>query len=223
MARLTIDLDPLVTLHGKTDIVKVLAKNGIACDIAGADGVLVSTGNEYDITRRKAILTLIDCLDISLAVKAILDEQWIEALQEIRPHMVIFDYSENQKDQLARVITGLQVANILAAIRLPLDLELIKQAAKLKCDYVVLDCAEYCDARSLGSQIDALNKIETVSALASRLSIGIIAAGEFDPNRLSRIVGNKFIEEYFIGAPFISQALINGYQHAIDSFKRIMR
>jgi len=223
MARLTIDLEPLMGLSDSTNFVKVLVKNGIACDIAGADGIAISTGDEYDIARRKAMLTLSECLDISMAVKAIVNDQWIDALQEIKPAIVIFDYAKQPLEQLAQAITNLQVANILVGVTITLDLDQIKSAAKMKSDFLVLNCAPFCDSKSFGAQIDALNKVETATALAQRLSIGVIASGRFDLNNLGRIRGNKVIEEYIVGHPFHSYALLSGFNKAVESYKYILR
>ena len=84
MARISIDLEPLCRLFpGGPDLQKALIKHSFAIESAGADGVVMSTGEGYDAGRKKALSILAESLDINLTVRATLNEQWIEALREL--------------------------------------------------------------------------------------------------------------------------------------------
>jgi pyridoxine 5'-phosphate synthase PdxJ len=220
MTRLTVDLEPLANLYQDgSEMVKSVVKNGLACEIGGADSVMIGMGKDSDQRRRKAISLLIDSLDISLSVRTPLDDRSLEALQDLKPGMVVLPHQQDRKDILSSAITSLQVDNILTAIEIPLEVEQVKEAAKLKCDYVILNCASYCSAKTINAQLDELNKIVKIVGLCNRLSIGAITQGNFTPNHISKIAAGVQIEEYLLGLPFISNSLIHGYAKAIQDIR----
>jgi pyridoxine 5'-phosphate synthase PdxJ len=222
MARLSVNLEPLCRLYaGGPDLQKALIKHGMAIESAGADGVVASTGDGYDAGRKKAFSILADSLDINLSIRTTLNEQWLEALGEMKPAMVIFPFDND--DQLSGdLVTRFQIENILVGLEMPLRIELVKSAARLKADFVIFDCMSYCRAETLNAQIEELNKIAKMASLASRLSLGAVAAGDFDNQRLLKLASTKSVEEFFIGLPVFGNSLINGYSQAIKSIISII-
>lgn len=220
MARITIDLEPLAGLYGNNaDLVKAIVKNALACEIAGADGVVVNGGKDFDQTRRKVVTILVDSLEIALAVRITAEEKSLSIMQDVKPAMAIISFDREKKGFLAGAITALQVENILVALDIPSEMEYVKEAAKLKSDYVIVNCAAYCTAHTLNAQLDELDKISKLAGLCSRLSLGVIAAGPFTPHHLSKMRSTNQIEEYFTGLPFFSSALIHGYEKTISALK----
>jgi pyridoxine 5'-phosphate synthase PdxJ len=220
MARITVNLEPLAGLyHDGSDLAKSMVKNALACEVAGADSILIGMGKEYDQKRKKVISLLVESLDINLSIKCGHDGKAIEALQDLKPGMVIMPYQPDKKDFLASTITNLQVENILTGLEVPLELEHVKEAAKLKCDYVILNCGIYCQAKTINARLDELGKISKLVALSSRLSMGAVVSGDFTPNHISQLAGAAQIEEYMTGLPFISSSLIYGYKKAIENLK----
>jgi pyridoxine 5'-phosphate synthase PdxJ len=220
MTRITIDLEPLAGLYQDgAEMVKSLVKNALACEIGGADSVVIGIGKETDQKRKRVVSLLIESLDISLSVKAGLDERTLEILQELKPGMVILPYQPDKREVLASTITNFQIENILVGLEIPLELEQVKEAAKLKCDYAILNSASYCSAKTVNARIDELNKIVKIAGLCNRLSVGVIAAGNFGINQLSRLNSAVQIEEYILGLPFYSSSLIYGYAKAIEGIR----
>jgi pyridoxine 5'-phosphate synthase PdxJ len=220
MARMTIDLEPLADLYGNNaDLVKAMVKNAVACEIAGADGIVFNGGKDFDQTRRRAVTILVDSLEIGLAVRIAAEEKSLRILQDLKPAMAIISFDRDKKGFLASAITSLQVENVLVALDIPSEMEYVKEAAKLKSDYVVVNCAAYCAARTLNAQLDELDKIAKLAGLCSRLSLGVIAAGPFTPHHLSKMRNTNQIEEYITGLPFFSDALIHGYEKTITALK----
>jgi pyridoxine 5'-phosphate synthase PdxJ len=220
MTRITVNLEALANLYqNEPDMVRAITKNALACEIAGADSILMGMGKEYDQKRKKLVSTLVDNLDISLSVRSELVDRSLEALIDLKPSMVILPFQSDRKDSLASAITSLQVENILVGLQIPLELEQIKDAAKLKCDYVILDCDSFCNAKTLTSRLDELNKIVKLVGLSGRLSMGAVASGDFTANQLSKIGSAVQIEEYILGLPFFSNSLIYGYARAIEMAK----
>ena len=154
MARLSIDLEPLCRLYsGGPDLQKALIKHGMAIESAGADGVVVSTGEGYDAGRKKALSILAENLDINLSIKTTLNEQWIEALRELKPAMVIFPF-DGDDEFPGDLVTRFQIENILVGFEIPLRIELVKTVARLKADFLIFDCRSYCRAETLNAQIE---------------------------------------------------------------------
>jgi pyridoxine 5'-phosphate synthase PdxJ len=220
MARVTIDLEPLANLYQDgSDMVKSVVKNALACEIAGADGVIFGLGKELDQRRRKAASLLNDSLDITLALRCGGDARSLEVIKDLKPGMALMKYSQDKKELLAAAITNFQVDNILVGLEMPLDIDQVKEAARLKCDYVILDCEPFCSAKTVNAQLDELSKISKLAGLAGRLSMGIIVKGDFTPIQLSKLNGAGPIEEYVMGLPFFSNSLIHGYTKALQILK----
>ena len=220
MARITIDLEPLAGLYGNnTDLVKAIVKNALACEIAGADGVVINGGKDFDQARRKVVNILVDSLEIALAVRIGAEEKPLSIMQDIKPAMAIISFDRDKKGLLASAVTSLQIENILVALDIPTEMEYVKEAAKLKADYIIVNCAAYCAARTLNAQLDELEKITKLAGLCSRLSLGVIAAGPFTPHHVSKMRNTNQIEEYITGLPFFSNSLIHGYEKTIDALK----
>jgi pyridoxine 5'-phosphate synthase PdxJ len=195
---------------------RVIVKNALSCEIAGADSVAISMGHEYDQRKRKLIALLVESVNINLAVKTGLDDRSLDALGDIKPAMVIFPYQAERREVLSGAVTNLQVENILVGLEIPLDVEPIKDAAKLKCDYVVLNCEPYVSSKNLNARLDELNKIVKMAGLGGRLSLGTIASGDFSPNLLSKMNAAVQMEEYIVGLHFFNNSLIHGYSKAMD-------
>ena len=221
MIRLSVDLEPLYRLYDTSgiDVHKPLLKNALALESAGADGIVFGIDGAYDPVRRRIMHVLADNLDINLSLRTSIEEQWIDALLEIKPSLAIFAFDGSYEDSFKDIVTRLQVANILVAFEIQPQLELVKQAARLKGDFLVFNCDSYLQAGSIGGQIEQLNLISKAATLGSRLSIGSVAAGDFDRQRLSKLVETKSIEEVFLGMPIISGSLLTGYNDVIRSIK----
>ena len=221
MIRLSVDLEPLFRLFNTpdADVRKLLLKHALALESAGADGIVFGIDGAYDPVRRRVMNSLSDNLDINLSLKTSIENQWIEALLEIKPSLAIFAFDGSYEDSYKDIVTRLQVENILVAFEIEPKLELVKQAAKLKGDFLIFNCASYLNAGSIGGQIEQLNLVSKAASLGSRLSLGSAAVGDFDKQRLARLVETKSIEEIFVGMPIISGSLLSGYNDAIRSFK----
>jgi len=215
MARITINLEPLAGLYRDgVDRARAVIKNALACEVAGADSVLISL--DGDPAKRKVISSLIDTLDIGLTIKTAMDGKSLESVIDLRPAMAMIPFQAERTEGLATTITNLQVENILVALEIPLELERVKDAARLKCDYVILNCEPFCSAKTVNTQLEELNRISKLAALASRLTMGTIALGDFSIGHLGRMKSGLNVEEYILGVPFFSDALVHGYSRALE-------
>ena len=215
MTRITINLEPLAGIYRDgVDKARAIIKNALACEVAGADGVLVSLDGEP--MKRKVISSLVETLDIGLTIKSALDSKSLESVIDSRPAMVIIPYHSEKTESLFTTTTNLQVENILVALEIPLELDSVKTAARLKCDYVALSCEPFCSAKTVNAQLEELGRVSKLAALASRLSMGTVVCGDFSISQLGKMKSSLNVEEYVLGVPFFSDALVHGYSKALE-------
>lgn len=218
MTKLIVDLEPLANFYqGGPNLVKAIVKNAIACEIAGADGVLLGTGKDFDQKRRRAFSTLVESLDIPFYVKINAELRHIEPIVDTKPSMVILSYIAENKESLAGTITNLQVENIQAGVEIPAEISHVKDVARLKCDYVILNCQILSETRTVNARLEELDKISKAVALAGRLSMSAIISGNLSGSHLSHLKGAVKADEYLLSLPFFSTALIHGYVKAIEA------
>lgn len=219
MARLTAELSPIETFYSVGNPQKEILRHCLSLEMAGADGILLNTGKDYEPSRGRLLETLHDTLNIGLAVETTADREWVESLQEIKPSMVVFSYDESRFDDLSGFVTYLQVKDILTAFRIQNEVDLIKNAAKLKADYIILNCERFCSSVSLNEEVEALNNIAKLASLAKKLSLGVIASGEFNKRKLKRLFDTGSVEEFFLGLNFFSESLLHGYGTAVRDIR----
>lgn len=220
MSRIIVDLEPLYRLYDGGDVQRALLKQAIALEIAGADGVFVYTG-PFSQARAKTLANLKANLGITLTVRVESDQEWIETLLDIKPSMVVFGLDGSDQDNLKENIIRVQVANILAAVEIPLDINSVKQAARLKADYLMLDCQRYCAVESLNEEIEELNLISKLASLGVKLAMGTAAKGDFSRPKLRKLAQMRTIEEYFVGLPLLSESLVRGYTDTLQDIKAV--
>ena len=187
--------------------------------MAGADSVLINSGDNYEPSKGRLLETLKSTLNIGLTVEAAADKEWVESLQEIKPSMVVFRYDDSRYDDFSNFVTRLQVEDILIAFRIENDVDFIKKAARLKADYFILNCERYCDSVSLNEEVEELNNIAKLASLGKKLSMGVIASGEFSKRKLKRMYDTGAVEEFVLGLSFFSESLLNGYSTAVRNIR----
>jgi hypothetical protein len=218
--KVSIDLEPLCDLYGKgKDVQKALVRQALALESAGADGIVIGTGQEIEAWRKKAITILAESLRVGLIIRSPFDGRWFEVLHEIKPSMVYSHFDGGDDQNLKNVVTGFQVINILVGLEVEPEIELVKAAGKMKCDFLILDCSKFIAAKTVNSRIEELNRISRAAALGQRLSMGVVAVGALEREHLTRLAETKTIEEFFVGIPAYGSALVSGYKDAMSSMK----
>ncbi|UCC80059.1 MAG: pyridoxine 5'-phosphate synthase [Candidatus Zixiibacteriota bacterium] len=215
MARLTADLKPIEQFYKFGNPQKEILRHCLSLEMAGVESVLINTGDGFEPSRSRLLEIVKDTLNIGLTVETEAGEQWIEALQEIKPSMVIFNYDDSRYEEYSGFVTRLQVKDILVAFRIKDNVEYVKKAARLKSDYIILDCGPYCDTESMNKEVEELNKIAKISSLGKKLSMGVIASGEFNKRKLKRLHDTGAVEEFILELRFFSESLLYGYGTAV--------
>jgi len=187
------------------------------CELAGADGVAYAVGHEgLNPVEEKTIKLLKDIVSIPLAVIIPTADRAAEKIIELRPDMVgVTTINSNTQD----FITRLQVADIVTAVRTDPDIEMVRDAAKIKADYVILDATQYCKEKSLSNKLAMLDKIAKAAGLAKRLSMGTILGGPLALSDIAKFGEIEGIEEFFIGHGLAAKAVLFGLEKAIHTYK----
>jgi pyridoxine 5-phosphate synthase len=218
MARITVVLDDIIKLSriGLTGEPKP-SKAAAVCDLAGAGGVAIRIKKgEFNPEYEKYIKGIKEVLGIPLALIVPPDDRVIEKVLDLSPSMaVLAETAVQDSDYVSR----LQVADIIVAIEISVDLDQVKSAAKMKADYIAIDVAPYCNETSLSARVDLLNKISKAAALAERLSIGVILSGPMTLNDVDRLAEIEQVEDFFIGHELIGKAVLFGLEDSIMEFK----
>jgi pyridoxine 5'-phosphate synthase PdxJ len=219
MARILADLSQVERFYDGADPRKEILRQCLSLEMAGVDNVLLSTSDDYNLSRVRLLEQVKNTMNVGLTVQTSYNDKWIESLQEIKPSMVIFYYDESRVEVLTNYITRLQVEDILIGFRIPEDMEYIKKAAKLKADYFILSCESFSKAVSLNNELDELNKIVKLASLGKKLSMGAISSGNFNKRKMKLLNDTGAIEEFMLGSELISESLLSGYATAIQKIR----
>lgn len=219
MARIMADLTQIERFYEGVEPRKEILRQCLSLEMAGVDSVLLSTSEDYNLSRGRLLEQVKDTLNIGLTVQTSCNDKWIESLQEIKPSMVIFYYDESRVEALANYITRLQVEDILIGFRISEDMDYIKKVAKLKADYFVLSCESFCKAISLNNELAELEKIVKLASLGKKLSMGVISTGNFNKRKLKLLNDTGVIEEFMLGAEFFSDSMLSGYATAVQKIR----
>jgi pyridoxine 5'-phosphate synthase PdxJ len=107
----------------------------------------------------------------------------------------------------------------IAAVIIPPELDLVKDAAKMKADYVVIDVTGYCAEQGYSNKIVIFDKIAKAAALAKRLSMGAIIYGPLTAGEITKFAELEGVEEFFIGREMAAKAILNGLEKTLSAFK----
>jgi pyridoxine 5'-phosphate synthase PdxJ len=219
MARLTIVLNEICGITSAKESTKSCpaAQAAVMAESAGAEGVAyrIDTAG-FTPSEEKVIKIIREVVEIPLAIIIPANDKSIEKVVDLKPDMVVlYNYTAGVQEQ----ITRLQVSDIVTALLMSPDLDQIKDAAKIKADYTVLDVTSYCIEKSLSNKMTLLEKIAKASALSKRLSMETIISGPLRMTDLPKFAGLEGVEEFFMGQELASKAVMFGLEKAICRFK----
>jgi len=221
MAKISLILDEIMAAAGETTSVDSrLMKTALLCELAGADGVVVKIKEDgLSAGAEKSIKSLKDVLDIPLALILPSDEKSVARAIEIKPDMAVL---QSTTPEAATIVTKFQVADIVVGIILPPEIDQVKAAARTKADYVVFDTAAYCNSKSLTEKLAYLDNVAKSSALAQRLSMGVIVSGKLTPSQAGKFAEIENIGEFFLGSQVAFAAVSQGLPKALQRFKEVL-
>ncbi len=220
MVRITVLLNEIYNLTGVKEgrILGFKAQVASLCELAGADGLAYRIGSDsFSQTDDRTIRLLKEIASIPIAVITPATDREVEKIVDLKPDMaVLLNSGVNAQEH----ITKLQVSDIIAAVLTPPELDLVKDSAKMKADYVVLDITNYCTEQSYSNKIVIFDKVAKAAALAKRLSMGAIIYGPLTAGEITKFAELEGIEEFFVGQEMAAKAILNGLEKTLLTFKK---
>jgi pyridoxine 5'-phosphate synthase PdxJ len=220
MIRITVLLNEIYNLVGVKDGrgMGFKAQAASICELAGADGLAYRISSEsFNQTDDRTVRLLKEIAHIPVALIIPGTDREVEKAIDLKPDMaVLLNSGAGTQDQ----ITRLQVADIIAAVMMGPELDLVKDSAKMKADYVVLDVTGYCAEQSYSNKIVMFDKIAKAAALAKRLSMGAIIYGPLTAGEMTKFAELEGVEEFFVGQEMAAKAILNGLEKTLATFKK---
>jgi len=218
MPRITALLDEIIELSRNDEKGEPRpAKVAAMCELGGARGVAIDI-KDGEITPHyeHLIKSIKEVLGIPLMVVIPAKDKTIDKLIDLAPDMVILrGLPANGESQVAR----LQVANIIAGIEITPDIDLVKEAAKQKADYVAINISAYTNEKNLSAKVDIFNRISKAAALAERLALGVVATGSMKTADLGKLAEISQIEDFLIGHELVWKSILFGLERAMAEIK----
>jgi pyridoxine 5'-phosphate synthase PdxJ len=220
MIRITVLLNEIYNLNGVKEGrgLGFKAQAASICELAGADGLAYRISSDsFNQADERTVRLLKEISHIPIALVIPGSDREVEKTIDLKPDMaVILSSGASTQDY----ITRLQVSDIIAAVMMGPELDLIKDAAKMKADYVVIDVTSYCTEQSYSNKIVIFDKVAKAAALAKRLSMGAIIYGPLTPGEMTKFAELEGVEEFFVGQEMAAKAILNGLEKTLNTFKK---
>lgn len=220
MIRITVLLNEIYNLTGVKEgrMMGYKAQAASLCEMAGADGLAYKiVSDSFSQIDERTIKLLKEIANIPIAVMIPGTDREVEKVADLKPDMaVLLSGGASMQDH----ITKLQVSDIIAAVMTPPELDIIKDSAKMKADYVVIDVTGYCTEQSYSNKIVIFDKVAKAAALTKRLSMGAIIYGPLTPGEMTKFADLEGVEEFFVGQEMAAKAILNGLEKTLATFKK---
>ena len=232
MSRLALDIDPIALIRnifgGETPDP---LHSCVLAEIGGIESIVCYFRNDLKTINERDLQLLNEVVKTHFNVRCDIEEQTVKKLLKIKPGMVTFVSNnkssvvqpdpvliEDYIDTLRDCIADLRANNIACSILIEPEIENVKNAGKLEFDYVEFDVTGYALADNLDEELAELENINSLSAAANKLGMGVNVSGPINSGNVGDISKIQFIEDIIIGQAIIDKALAVGLEHAVRDF-----
>jgi pyridoxine 5-phosphate synthase len=236
MTKLSVNVNKVATLrnargHNVPDVVKV----ALDCEKFGADGITVHPRPDERHIRYKDVYDLKGELTTEFNIEGYPSKSFMELVLQVKPMQVTlvpdapdqitsnagWDTIKNE-EFLKDIVNQLMEAGIRSSIFVDADEEMVAYAAKLGADRVEL----YTEPYASGYAVDrdkAIAPFIVAAEKARSLGIGLNAGHDLDAENL-RFFHEQipWLDEVSIGHALICDALYDGLERTIDTYKRCL-
>ncbi|HEX9917306.1 MAG TPA: pyridoxine 5'-phosphate synthase [candidate division Zixibacteria bacterium] len=228
MPKLSVNVDHVATLREARKVDQpdpVVA--AIMAELAGADGITVHLRKDRRHINDRDLGILREVIKSSLNLEMAATEEMVERAIEIKPDMVTLVPEKKEEltteggldlqanfENLSQRVSKLQINEMFVSLFVNPDMESIKQAAKLRADFVEINTDAYSRAKKLSQKIEELERIERIVGLAYKLGLRINAGHGLNYTNISDLVMIEHIEEFSIGHAIVARAVLVGFERA---------
>lgn len=236
MTKLSVNVNKVATLrnargHNVPDVVKV----ALDCEKFGADGITVHPRPDERHIRYKDVYDLKGELTTEFNIEGYPSKSFMELVLQVKPMQVTlvpdapdqitsnagWDTIKNEAF-LKDIVNQLMEAGIRSSIFVDADEEMVAYAAKLGADRVELYTEPYASGYA-ADRDKAIAPFIVAAEKARSLGIGLNAGHDLDAENL-RFFHEQipWLDEVSIGHALICDALYDGLERTIDTYKRCL-
>ena len=208
----------------------------IMAELAGVDGITIHLRRDRRHINDRDLNMLREVVKTSLNLEMAATDEMVERAIEVKPDMVTLVPEKKEEltteggldlganfDNLSQVISKLQINEMFVSLFINTDIESIKQAAKLKADFVELNTDAYSLAKKISQKIEELERIEKMVGLAYKLGLRVNAGHGLNYSNISDLVLIEHIEEFSIGHAIVARAVLVGFERAVREMMQLVK
>jgi pyridoxine 5-phosphate synthase len=234
--RLGVNIDHIATIRqarGGTEPDPVLAA-GIA-ELAGADGIVCHLREDRRHIQDRDLELLRKTVKIHLNLEMAATEEMVAIAGKIKPEMCTLVPERRQEltteggldvvansSLLAQVISSLKDNGIVVSLFIDPVIEQVKEAARLKADFIELHTGKYAEAQDERTAELEWSRIGSMSVAGHKLSLRVSAGHGLNYRNVFKIAQLFYIEELNIGHSIIARAAFVGIERAVREMKELI-
>ena len=237
MPKLSVNVDHVATLR---EVRKAVDPDpvsaAILAELSGADGITIHLRHDRRHIKDRDLRILREIVKTSLNLEMAATDEMVERASEIKPDMVTLVPEKKEEitteggldltvnfDSLSQIISGLQINDMFVSLFINADVENIKQAAKLRADFVEINTDSYAQARKFNQKVEELERIEKMVGLAYKLGLRVNAGHGLNYGNISDLVLIEHIEEFSIGHAIVARSVLVGFERAVRDMLQLVK
>ncbi|MBN2543564.1 pyridoxine 5'-phosphate synthase [bacterium] len=238
MARLSVNVDHVATLRQARGVdYPDPVQAAVLADLAGVNGITVHLRQDKRHIQERDVYLIRHIIKSHLTLEMAATEEMFEIAKGIVPDMVTLvpenageittegglNLDENP-DYLEEFINRLQKeVGCVACLFIDPDEETVKNAARLKADFIELHTGKYAEAHDIEEELKEFRRLERMAHLGFKLKLGVNAGHGLNYRNVINIANIKPIEEFSIGHSIIARSVFVGIERAVKEMMEIVR
>ncbi len=234
--RLSVNVDHIATLRqARKGSEPDPVAGALLAEMAGADGLIVHLREDRRHIQDRDLRLLREVVKTHLNMEMAPTEEMVTIAQEVGPDMVTLvperreelttegglDVAE-KAHHLSPILKEIRERDIVISLFVDPEPHQIKSAAKLGADFVELHTGRYAGAEDTATELEELERLEEMAAMAHKLGMGVGAGHGLNYRNVRNVAQIEAIEELNIGFSIIGRALFVGLERAVREMKELV-
>jgi len=237
MTRLGVNIDHVATIREarKIDQPDPVAA-AILTEQANADGIVCHLREDRRHIKDRDLFLLKEVVKTHLNLEMAAIPTMVKIACKVLPDMVTLVPERREEitteggldvigniEDIREATDRLRVNNIVVSYFIDPDLNQIKAAVKAGADYVELHTGRYANSENTEDSRAECEKINSMSAAASKLGLGVSAGHGLNYSNVREIARIPHIEELNIGHSIVGRAVFVGLEQAVRDMLELIR
>lgn len=237
MAALTVNLDTIAVARamrrrGEPDP----AQAAVLAELGGADGISVQMRRDRKYIRERDLYLLKGIVKTKLVVEIPPTDDLVEKMVDVKPWMVVLvaDHADSDSPvspvdfaaaplDYSSVISRLSGVGINVGCFVEPSPDEVKGAARAGATSVLINCANFAEARTLEEAQSALDLLDKACMAAARQSLAVYCGRGLTYKNIKPLVDLGNIDEFVIGHAINSRGLLVGLDRAVGEMLHTLR